>query len=90
MDIYRAILTRPHTYPSPAELPHSPELRDLLDRMLHKDPARRLQLKVGGGGQGRGRGRGRGGEGESLAREAGQAGRGQTQKVFSAALTCGL
>ncbi|GLC68350.1 hypothetical protein PLESTF_000681800 [Pleodorina starrii] len=43
VDIYRAILTRPHAYP--AELPCSPALRDLLDRMLDKDPKKRLKLR---------------------------------------------
>ncbi len=44
MDIYRAILTRPHTYA--ADIPCSPALKDLLDRMLAKDPTRRLTLDV--------------------------------------------
>lgn len=44
VDIYRAILTRPHTYPE--DIPCSPALKNLLDRMLAKDPTRRLNLDV--------------------------------------------
>ncbi|EFJ50738.1 serine/threonine protein kinase 3, partial [Volvox carteri f. nagariensis] len=43
VDIYRAILTRPHVFPE--EVSCSPALKDLLDRMLHKDPNKRLKLR---------------------------------------------
>ncbi|GLI58969.1 hypothetical protein VaNZ11_000756 [Volvox africanus] len=43
VDIYRAILTRPHVFPE--EAPCSPALKDLLNRMLDKDPNKRLKLR---------------------------------------------
>ncbi|KXZ49935.1 hypothetical protein GPECTOR_19g386 [Gonium pectorale] len=43
VDIYRSILTRPHTYP--AGVVCSDSLRNLIDRMLNKDPRKRLRLR---------------------------------------------
>ncbi|KAG2494526.1 hypothetical protein HYH03_007293 [Edaphochlamys debaryana] len=44
VDIYRAILTRPHAYPG--DVSASPALRDLINRMLDKNPAARPSLEA--------------------------------------------